>query len=95
MDSGREEFRSMSLEDLADRKTAVGHGSQADHAVAAEFLLRQTEFLERQARAAEEATKASQQMAESTKQYTKYMFWSVFVLAASTLVSLIFQLYGS
>jgi hypothetical protein len=73
------------LPKIADAMAGAGQGSHMDQVAKAEFLLRQTQFLERQANAAEETALA-------TKRYTKYMLWSVLVLAVSSLVTLLVTL---
>ncbi len=83
----REEFEGKPLEHVADLMAKGEPESRLAHWARAEFYLRQTQFQERAAQAAE-AT------ARSTAQYTRYMFWSVLVLAASVLASFVLQLLG-
>jgi hypothetical protein len=78
----RQDFVGKPHDEVANRMARSGPGSPNDQVVRAEFMLRQTVFMERQAAAAEKT-------ATETARYTKYMFWSVLVLAVSSLVSLL------
>lgn len=64
-------LRDASLDDVAGRMIAGMPGSQAELEAQAEFLRRQTV--------------AAQDTAVATQRYTKYMLWSVVVLALSAL----------
>lgn len=76
------------LEEVANFMARAGSDSHNDQTARAEFLLRQTRSMERQAAAAE-------QTASETAKYTRFMFWSVLVLAASSLVSLFVSFFRS
>ncbi len=78
--STRKHLAGKSLDEVADFMAGVTAGSGNDQAAKAEFLRRQTEF-QRQ------ATEAAIQTASETQRYTRYMFWSVVILAASSLLS--------
>jgi hypothetical protein len=81
--SRREEFfKGKPLKDVADKMAGAQPNSMNTNMARAEFLLRQTELQER-------ATKATEDAAHYTKIYTRYMFWSVFILAISSLGSFI------
>jgi hypothetical protein len=71
----RQNLGRKSLDDLADWMAGIGAGSPNDQIVHAEFLRRQT-------LAAEDAAKA-------TAKSAKYLLWSVVVLAASSIATLI------
>jgi hypothetical protein len=75
----RKDFDGKAHEEVANYMATKMVNSQEDQAARAEFLLRQTNFMERQALA--------------TEKYTKYMFWSVVVLAASSLITLLIQIF--
>jgi hypothetical protein len=78
-------FEGPSSEHVADIMSGCQQGSPNDQAAQAEFLLRQT-------RLQEEATKAAKETAEYTRRYTRYMFWSVVLLALSALGTFIVSL---
>jgi folate-binding Fe-S cluster repair protein YgfZ len=78
----RDEFRDMTNSQVAEFMLKAAPDSVNDYRGRVEFLLRQTEYQER-------AALATEQAAKSTARYTKYMFWSVIVLAASVLVSIL------
>lgn len=69
-----------SLEEIADFSAGITMGSPNDQMAKTEFLLRQTLF---QQQAAEAAIKT----ASETQRYTRYMFWSVVVLAVSSVLT--------
>lgn len=69
-----------SLEEIADFAAGITTGSPNDQMAKTEFLLRQTFF---QQQAAEAAIKT----ATETQRYTRYMFWSVVVLAVSSVLT--------
>lgn len=73
------------LTETADLMASSASNTHADQMAKAEFLRRQTEFIEREAKAAEETSK-------STRQYTKYMLWSVIILTLSTFGTLILEI---
>jgi anti-sigma-K factor RskA len=75
---GVERLHDVSLEEVAQRMAAGQVNSQADLEARAEFLRRQT--------------LAAQETADATKRYTKYMFWSVVVLAASAVATLVIEI---
>ena len=81
----RNDFDGKPHEDVANFMARSSSDSQNDQLARAEFLLRQTKFMECQAVAAK-------QTARETARYTRYMFWSVFVLAVSSFLSLLIQL---
>lgn len=81
----KELFDGKSLEEVADFMSEHQPNGGYDQAAKAEFLLRQTQFLERQALAAE-------QTARATAEYTRYMLWSVVILAGSSVLTLIVTL---
>ncbi len=85
----RENTSGKSLEELATWRAKGTAGSEMAHDADTEFLLRQAQFQERQAIAAEASALASQETARATAQYTKYMLWSVLVLAVSSFVTLV------
>ena len=74
------------LDELADWSASLQPDSKAAHAGKTEFLKRQTEFYERMATAAEKT-------AQDTNRYTRFMFWSVVVLAASSFVNLLLHIF--
>ena len=65
-----------SLEEVAEFMAGVTSGSPNDQVARAEFLLRQTEFQR-------DAAAAAKETAIYTQRYTRYMFWSVVILALS------------
>ena len=75
----------ITLDELADYASDPQPGAVARGAAEAEFLKRQTEFYER-------AAKAAEATAASTGLYTKYMWWSVAILAASSVIGVIVQI---
>lgn len=82
MPSRREsQFGGKPHDTVADFMATSGAGSPNDQQAHAEFLLRQTQFHERQAAATEKA-------AAATEKYTRYMFWSVVVLAIASVAQL-------
>ena len=68
-----------SLEEVARHMAGSQPSSQNDQESRAEFMRRQTE--------------AAQGTAEATRKYTRYMFWSVVVLASSALGTFLLQLF--
>jgi hypothetical protein len=72
-----DQLHDVSIEDVARRMAAGMAGSPADQAARAEFARRQTV--------------AAQDTASATQKYTRYMFWSVVVLAASAFGSLLLE----
>jgi len=80
------EHRNKTLEELSDEMVRGDETSTVDFKARAEFLLRQTEFVERQTKAVEETSK-------DTRRYTRYMFWSVIVLALSALANLLITIF--
>jgi Na+-driven multidrug efflux pump len=60
-------------------------GSRNDQRAKAEFMLRQT-------RAQIAAAQATEETARYTREYTRYMFWSVVVLALSALGNFILEI---
>ena len=73
-------LRDLSLDEVSDYMARGQAESQVDQEGRAEFLLRQT--------------KAVEETALHTKRYTKYMFWSVVVLALSALGNFLIALFG-
>ena len=71
-------FSGKSLERVADVMANCDSTSRNDQQAKAEFLLRQT--------------KAAENTAIYTKKYTKYMFWSVVLLAISAFGSFVLAL---
>ncbi len=69
------------LDEVSEHMVGGQATSQVDQEARAEFLLRQT--------------KAVEETALHTKRYTKYMFWSVVVLALSALGSFLIVLIGN
>jgi hypothetical protein len=80
-----ESFTGKPLETVADVMAGCQSGSQMDQISRAEFLLRQT-------KAQIDAAKATTETAHHTKRYTRYMFWSVVILALSALGTFILGL---
>lgn len=78
--SPRQTLANKSLDEIADFMSGVTAGSINDQAAKAEFLLRQTQFQQ-------QATDATIQTATETQRYTRYMFWSVVILAVSSVLS--------
>jgi len=78
-------FEGKSLEFVADMMAGSDPGSNYGQAAKAEFMLRQT-------KAQISAACATEETAKATKKYTRYMFWSVVVLALSALGSLVITL---
>jgi hypothetical protein len=76
MSSTRRELANKSNDEIADFMAGVTQGSLNDQAAKAEFMLRQTNLQK-------EATQAAKDTALYTQRYTRYMFWSVVVLALS------------
>lgn len=72
------------LPEIADFLAKSAPNSPDSHVARAEFLLREAQFAERQALAAEETMR-------QTARYTKYMFWSVTLLAVSVISSIVFE----
>tara|TARA_B100000315_G_scaffold211443_1_gene208224 strand:- start:3053 stop:3298 length:246 start_codon:yes stop_codon:yes gene_type:complete len=68
-----QKHKNHTLEEVSDHMAGGQATSDIDQAARAEFLLRQT--------------KAIEETAKHTKCYTKYMFWSVVILALSALGS--------
>jgi hypothetical protein len=85
-------FDGQPLERIADVMAGCQPNSTNDQTSRAEFLLRQTQFQKEAAEASRESAGAAREMADYTKKYTRYMFWSVVVLAASSLGSLTIQI---
>lgn len=73
------------LETVANFMAGCGPGSENDHMAQAEFLLRQT-------KAQIEASEATKETAFYTKRYTRYMLWSVIILAVSAFGTLILDM---
>ncbi len=69
-----------SFEEVAEYMGGVTPGSLNDQK--AEFMLRQTEFQK-------DAAEAAKQTALYTRRYTRYMFWSVVILALSAVANLV------
>lgn len=78
-------LENLSNEDVSERMATAGTSLDTKNATKAEFLLRQTV-------AAKGATEAAKDTATYTKRYTKYMFWSVVILAASAFCNFIIAL---
>lgn len=72
----RSMFAHKPLEAVANAMAGCEPGSQMDQIARAEFLFRQTDAQLGAARATEETARA-------TSRYTRYMLWSVVVLAVS------------
>ena len=69
-----QKHKNHTLEEVSEHMAAgETTSSRVDQAARAEFFLRQT--------------KAAEETAKYTKRYTKYMFWSVVILALSALGS--------
>lgn len=73
------DLRDKSLDEVARHMAGCQPNSQNDQEARAEFLRRQTA--------------AAQETARATQKYTRYMFWSVVVLAASALGTLLLQIF--
>lgn len=71
-------FDGQSNEKVADIMAGCAESSKNDQMAKAEFFLRQTN--------------AIMNTAEHTKRYTRYMFWSVIILATSSLAQIIVAL---
>ena len=69
------------LDEIADFMAGVTQGSLNDQMARAEFMLRQTNF-------EKEAAAAAKETACHTQRYTRYMFWSVIILALSVVANL-------
>jgi hypothetical protein len=82
MSSTREQLSKKTDEEVANFMAGVSQGSPNDQAAKAEFMLRQTK-LQR------ETTQAAIDTALYTRRYTRYMFWSVVILALSAVGSFI------
>jgi len=67
---------------LADFMAGVTQGSLNDQMARAEFMLRQTEFQK-------QASDAAKETALYTQRYTRYMLWSVVILAISVAANLV------
>jgi hypothetical protein len=89
MNLTRNDLEAKSLEEVAGVMGEVGPNSAYDQLCRAEFLLRQTKLLERSALASEEAAKAAVETSKSTLRYTKYMFFSLLLMLASIIVSML------
>ncbi len=77
-----EQLRAMTLEELETFLTGgVGGSTRATRGHA--------EFLRRQTQAQLDAAEAAKATAKATEQYTRYMLWSVLLLAASVVGNLI------
>jgi hypothetical protein len=85
MSSLRDQISGKTLEQVADFMANVTPGSPNDQTAKAELLLRQTQFQR-------EASEAAKDTAEHTKRYTRYMLWSVIILAVSAAGSLIISI---
>ena len=86
MATKREEmFENESLEKIADVMAGGEPRSRNDLTARAEFMLRQ-------ARAQIAAAQATEQTAHYTRKYTRYMFWSVVILALSALGNFILKI---
>jgi hypothetical protein len=77
MTDGIERLHDLSVDDVARHMARGQANSQVDQEGRAEFARRQT--------------LAAQETATATQRYTRYMFWSVVVLAASALGTLIIE----
>lgn len=75
----RKQFEGKSLEEVADMMADSGSNSELAHAARTEFLLRQT--------------KAIEDTATHTARYTRYMLWSVFILALSAFGSFLLGIW--
>ena len=80
MNAPRRQLAGKSPEEVADFMAGVTQGSLNDQMAKAEFALLQTNFQK-------QATDAAIQTANETQRYTRYMFWSVVVLAISSVLS--------
>ena len=78
-------FNGQPLERVADTMAGCQAGSHNDQVTRAEFLLRQT-------KAQIDAAHAAEETARYTRKYTRYMFWSVVVLAASALGTFVLEI---
>ncbi len=78
-------FDGISLEEVARRIADADPNSHTAHHGRTEFLLRQSQWQHA-------AAEATERTAKSTAEYTKYMFWSVVILAGSALASFIIEL---
>jgi hypothetical protein len=74
----RQALGKLSLDDLADWMAGITMNSQNDQLVRAEFLRRQT--------------LAAEETAAFTRSNARYLLWSVIVLAASSIATLIVTL---
>ncbi|EKD73163.1 MAG: hypothetical protein ACD_45C00426G0005 [uncultured bacterium] len=72
-------FKDQPLEKVADVMAGCLTDSINDRAAQAEFCMRQT--------------RAVIDTADATKKYTKYMFWSVVILAVSSVVNVLLQVF--
>jgi hypothetical protein len=86
MATKREEmFENEPLEKIADVMAGGAPGSPNDQRTKAEFMLRQT-------KAQIAAAQATEQTARYTRKYSRYMFWSIVVLALSALGNFILDI---
>ena len=83
----------MTLEQVAAFSGDAGVGSNNDHMGQTEFLLRQTRAILETAADAKRSADATVETADATKRSATYMLWSVLVLAASSVVTLIVTLW--
>lgn len=83
--SRKETFEGKTLEHVADVMSGSQAASDTDQMARSEFLLRQTKLQK-------DAAEAAKETAKYTKRYTRYMFWSVVVLALSALGSFLIAL---
>ena len=81
MPSPRDQVAGKALEEVADFMARGNAGSLSDQIAKSEFALRQTLFQE-------DVAKAAKETADYTQRYTRYMFWSVVILAISAFGSL-------
>lgn len=88
----RGELSRKSLDELSDWKAMISAGSQNDQVANAEFMRRQTVLQQQAADAAIREAAAAEQTAEYTRNNARYLLWSVIVLAASSIGTLIVSL---
>ncbi len=83
----------MSLDALADFMSNMEPGSLSAHMAETELLRRQTEMQRDAANATTEAAEAAKETARFTRDNARYMLWSVIVLAASSVASLLVSIF--
>jgi len=80
----RKDLAPLTLDELADKGAEAPASSMAAQSVNAEFM-------RRQAVSQDEMTQAAKDTATYTQQNARYMRWSVYVLAASSVINAVFS----